>query len=371
MKIKGAVVKEKGADFEIIDGIELHELGPTDLRIHMVASGICHSDEELRKGDNRPYPAILGHEGAGIVESIGKDVVGFEVGDQVLLTFYADGTCRKCLQGKAAECLNFGKNNIIGTRPDGDALFTLDGENIATLYNQSSFTTTTVVNQRNAVKVDKDLDLRILAPLTCGYMTGAGTVFNSIQPKPGDTMAIFGTGAVGIGALLAGKIVGCSKVIAVDIVPERLELAKELGATHTINSKEVDPVAAIKEITDGLGVDLAVDTTGVAAVMANSIDVLGVGGKTTLIAVTSKSIEVYPGALLGGSKSIMSILMGGATPQIDLPRLVDYYRAGKFPIDKTIKYYDFEQINEANRDSNTGKTIKPVLVIDKTYQPGL
>lgn len=371
MKIKAAVVPEVGAQFEIRDNIDLHEVGPTDLQIHMVASGICHSDEAIRKGDaSLGYPVILGHEGAGIVEKVGSEVKNFEVGDHVILSFYSDGTCDNCLKGMPTKCRSYAQYNLSGVRADGEDHFQENGQHISDMFNQSSFTTTTVVDQRNAVKIDKSFDLRKVGPLGCGYVTGSGTVLNTLKPKPGDTIAVFGTGAVGLAAMMAGRISGCIKVIAVDIVPERLELAKELGATHTINSKQEDAVAKIKELTGGYGVDWTVDTTGLPAVIKNAISTLAQGGTCAAIAVTPHLIELSTwNDLCVDDKKVVGVNMGDSIPQIDIPRLLEFYKLGWFDFDKTEKFYDFEEINQANADSVSGKTIKPVLIIDKDYQP--
>ena len=372
MKIKAAVVDEKGADFKIRDDVELAPMGPDDLQVHMVASGICHSDEALRIGDAViGYPIVLGHEGSGIVEKVGPEVTQFKPGDHVVLSFYACGNCKNCLKGIPTQCLNYAHNNLSGTRPDGSAHFTENGKPVADMFDQSSFTTTTVVRERNAVKVDKDLDLRKLGPLGCGYVTGSGTVLNTLKPKPGDTIAVTGTGAVGLAAMMAGKISGCTKVIAIDIVDFRLELAKELGATDVVNSKTEDPVAAVKKLTGGLGVDWAVDTTGVKAVMEDTIQMLAQGGTTATIAVTPHHIDVDTwNDLCVNDKKIVGVNMGDSIPQIDVPRLIEFYKQGMFDFDKTEKFYQFDQINEANADSRSGKTIKPVLIIDKDYVPG-
>ena len=371
MKIKAAVVPEVGAQFEIRDNIDLHEVGPTDLQIHMVASGICHSDEAIRKGDaSLGYPVILGHEGAGIVEKGGSVVKNFEVGDHGILSFYSDGTCDNCLKGMPTKCRSYAQYNLSGVRADGEDHFQENGQHISDMFNQSSFTTTTVVDQRNAVKIDKSFDLRKVGPLGCGYVTGSGTVLNTLKPKPGDTIAVFGTGAVGLAAMMAGRISGCIKVIAVDIVPERLELAKELGATHTINSKQEDAVAKIKELTGGYGVDWTVDTTGLPAVIKNAIAALAQGGTCAAIAVTPHLIELSTwNDLCVDDKKVVGVNMGDSIPQIDIPRLLEFYKLGWFDFDKTEKFYDFEEINQANADSVSGKTIKPVLIIDKDYRP--
>lgn len=371
MKIKAAVVEKKGGPFVIKDDVELSEMQADDLQIHMVASGICHSDEALRKGDAEiGYPIVLGHEGSGIVEKVGPEVKNFKVGDHVVLSFYGCGNCENCLKGMPTRCLNYAANNLSGVRPDGSDHFTEDGHRVSDMFDQSSFTTTTVVRERNAVKVPKNLDLRRLGPLGCGYVTGSGTVLNTLKPKPGETIAVFGTGAVGLAAMMAGKISGCTTVIAVDVVDSRLQLAKELGATDTINSKNENAVAKIKELTDGKGVDYAVDTTGVTKVMEDSIQALAQGGTTATIAVTANHIDLDTwNDLCTNDRSIIGVNMGDSIPQVDIPRLIKFYQMGMFDFDKTEKFYPFEQINEANADSGSGKTIKPVLVIDEQYKP--
>lgn len=313
--------KKAGDPFTFEDDIELHKVGPTDLLVHLVASGICHSDEAIRSGEaSVGWPAILGH---------------------------------------------------VGVRPDGDYNFSKDGHPISNMLNQSSFATATVVEQRNAIKVDKALDLRKLGPLGCGYVTGSGTVLNALQPRPGQTIAVFGTGAVGLAAMMAAKISGCTKIIAIDRNNPRLDLAKELGATDTINTNNTDPVKTIKELTNGYGVNFSIDTTGAPAITKAAIDSLTTGGTCAGVAVTSNTVNISEWSDLSAfDKHFIGVLMGDSIPQLDIPRLVEFYKLGWFPFDKTEKFYDFSQINEANEDSKSGKVIKPVLIIDKEYQPG-
>lgn len=372
MKIKAAVVDKMGAPFDIRDDVELADMQPDDLQIHMVASGICHSDEAIRKGDSViGYPIILGHEGAGIVEKVGSEVKDFKPGDHVILSFYGCGNCINCLKGKPTKCLHYAANNLSGVRPDGSAHFTEDGHQVDDMFDQSSFTTTTVVRERNAVKVPKDLDLRKLGPLGCGYVTGSGTVFNTLKPEPGSTIAVAGTGAVGMAAMMAGKISGCTDVIAIDRNEDRLSLAKELGATATINTSKVDMVQAVKDLTNGLGVDYLVDTTGATKVIQDSIQALAQGGTLAAIAVTANHIDINTwDDLCPSDRTIVGVNMGDSIPQVDIPRLIKFYKLGMFDFDKTEKFYNFDQINEANADSVSGKTIKPVLIIDPDYVPG-
>lgn len=372
MKITAAVVDHKGGDFEIRNDIDLADMGPQDLLVKIVASGICHSDEAIRKGDAViGYPVILGHEGSGIVQKVGSEVHEFKPGDHVVMSFSACGHCINCLRGIPTRCLNYAKINLSGVGQDGKPQFTENGKPICNMFNQSSFATYTVVRERNCVKVDKSLDLRKLGPLGCGYVTGSGTVFNSLQPHPGSTIAVVGTGAVGLAAMMAGVISGCSVVAGVDINDDRLKLAKELGATDIVNSAKNDMVQALKNLTGGHGFDYIVDTTGVTKVMENCVNSLAQGGTLAAIAVTPHHMDVDTwNGLSTSDRKIIGVNMGDAIPQVDVPRLIGYYKRGMFDFDKTEKFYDFKDINKANADSVSGKTIKPVLVIDPDYKPG-
>lgn len=259
---------------------------------------------------------------------------------------------------------------MAGVREDGShTIFKKDGTPVANIFSQSSFATHALVNVNNITKVDDDVDLRLVGPLGCGFATGAGTVTNGLKPRANSSIAVFGTGAVGLGAMMAAIIEGCTTVIAIDIHDSRLELAKELGATHTINSMTEDLNERIKEITGGKGVDYSIDTTGVSAVMKSSIDVLAVRGVAAPIAVTPNTLELNTSQdLVPTNRTIIGVLMGDSIPQITIPQLIEYYKKGQFPIDILVKYYKFEDINQAAADSNSGKTIKPVVIIDETYR---
>lgn len=373
-QITGAVIEELNAPFkletlEVDDQPKAHEV-----LVHIVASGICHSDEAVRNGSagDYAYPGVVGHEGAGIVEKVGSSVTTVKEGDHVILSYDYDGTCRHCLTGHPSSCINWGKLNFAGVRPDRSVAFTReDGSPIHNFFNQSSFTTETLVQERNITVIDKDIDLRKVGPLGCGFVTGSGTVFNGLNPKEGTTIAIVGTGAVGSAALMAAKIKGCSKIICVDIHDSRLEMAKELGATDTINSLNEDWVDKVHEITNGEGVDFAIDTTGISAIMHQAITALASGGHLAPIAVTAKTLEFMPwNEITALQKHVDGVLMGDAIPQIGIQTLIDFWQAGEFPFDKLEKFYTFDQVNEANQASNDGSVIKPVMVIDQDYVPG-
>ncbi|PTM23163.1 aryl-alcohol dehydrogenase [Lactobacillus sp. PFC-70] len=370
-EVQAAVVEATNGAFEIKNVLVDDQPGPNEVLVHIVASGICHSDEAVRVGDAGaiPLPIVLGHEGAGIVEKVGGSVTGINVGDHVVLSYDYDGTCDNCLAGMPASCENWTVLNMGGRRPNGDATFTTKkGQAVGNFFNQSSFSTTTLVQDRNVTVVGKDVDLRKVGPLGCGFVTGSGTVFNTLKPEPGSTMAIFGTGAVGAGALMAAKIAGCSQIISVDIKPNRLATAKEIGATDTVNSAEVDPVKAIKDLTGGHGVDYAVDTTGISSVMKQSVDALGINGVMAPLAVSPKELSLVPfGDLVAEQKSVVGVLMGNAVPQIEIKRLINFWQKGLYPFDKLEKTFKFSQINQADQASTSGAVIKPVLIMDEDY----
>lgn len=370
MKITAAVVNGVNEDYQL-EELNLGELYPDEVVVKMVASGICHSDEALRIGDAEyPMPAVFGHEGAGIIEKVGSAVKNFKVGDQVVMAYNYCGTCPSCRTGHPSSCNQWTVLNFGGTRPDGSyTFFKADGTPVSNFFTQSSFTTHTITNVNNLIKIEPEADLRLVGPLGCGLLTGFGTVVNGLNPKTSSSIAVFGTGAVGLGALMAAKIEGCSTIIAIDIHDSRLESARELGATHTINSRTENLAERIAEITSDQGVHYSVDTTGISSVMKASIDVLAIGGVSAPVAVTPNSIEFNTFMdLVMANRKLIGVLMGDAVPQITIPQLIQYHKEGKFPFDKLVKFYKFNEINQAAADSNSGHTIKPILIIDENYR---
>ncbi|KRM44856.1 Aryl-alcohol dehydrogenase [Lentilactobacillus parabuchneri] len=251
-QITGAVIEELNAPFkletlEVDDQPKAHEV-----LVHIVASGICHSDEAVRNGSagEYPYPGVVGHEGAGIVEKVGDQVTTVKEGDHVILSYDYDGTCRHCLTGHPSSCVNWAKLNMEGVCPDGSVAFTReDGSPIHNFFNQSSFTTETLVQERNVTVIDKTIDLRKVGPLGCGFVTGSGTVFNGLNPKEGTTIAIVGTGAVGSAALMAAKIKAAQRLFALIFMTHvwkwprnlvqriRLIVSTKIGSTRSTKSQ--------------------------------------------------------------------------------------------------------------------------------------
>lgn len=370
MKITAAVVNKANEEYAF-ETVTLSEIQPDEVIVKMVASGICQSDEGIRTGKvDFPLPAVLGHEGAGIIEKVGAAVTEFAVGDQVVMAYDYCGSCGHCRTGHPSSCEQWPARNMFGVRPDGSHIFFKeDGTPITNFFYQSSFATYTVTRVNNLIKVDPDVDLRFVGPLGCGLLTGFGTVVNGLKPETGSSIAVFGTGGVGFGSLMAAKIEGCETIIAIDIHDARLEMAKELGATHTINSLTENLAEQIGEITGGKGVNYSIDTTGIPAVIKASVGVLSIGGTTAPIAITNQETPINTTLELAiANRSIKGILMGDAIPQMAVPQLIRYYNQDKFAFDKLVKFYKFDDINQATADSNSGATIKPVLIIDETYR---
>lgn len=364
MKITAAVVRELGAPLEFAE-LELEDLRPNEVRVRLVATGVCHTDALVRDGVlPSALPIVLGHEGAGIVEGVGDEVTSVEVGDHVVLGFNSCGNCAQCLAHHPAYCVDFPPLNFGGTRPDGTTSLKDDGSSVSShFFGQSSFATHANVPERSVAKVSSTVPLELLGPLGCGITTGAGTVLNVLKPDPGSSIVIFGAGAVGNAALLAAAYAECSTIIMVDIIPHRLELARELGATHVINGAKESTVARIKEIT-GLGAQFAVDTTGAPTVFRQMIDALAPQGFAALVGAAAAGTEakIDIGSFLVNSPTITSVIEGDAVPQTFIPFLVDLYEEGRFPFDRLVKAYPFADINRAFSDSEHGTTIKPILV---------
>lgn len=361
MEIKAAVTHNKGDEFKV-ESAHIAEPAFDEIRVKIVASGVCHTDMVARDEGIAPYPIVLGHEGAGIIEAVGSGVTDLQAGDHVVLSFAHCGRCGHCLTGHPTVCEVFNNLNFGGAMDDGSHRITQNDTELATFFGQSSFATHAIAKARNAVKVDRDVDLALLGPLGCGIQTGAGTVLNRLQPEFGSSIVIYGAGAVGLSAVMAAKIIGCQFIIAVDVHDNRLELAKELGATHTLNGNNVDVVEEITRLT-GTGSHYAVETTGVPAVVKQALNALRPLGTVAIVGVTPEvNIDVH-NEIMAEGKSMIGVIEGDSIPRVFIPQLVAYYKAGHFPFDKLVKFYSFEQINEAFADSASGATIKPVLKI--------
>jgi aryl-alcohol dehydrogenase len=362
MKIKAAVVRQKGGPF-LLEDLDLDEPREDEVLVRIAGAGLCHTDLAARDQHlPSPLPIVLGHEGSGIVEKVGRSVKRVSPGDHVVLSYLSCGICPLCRKGKENYCVNTGLLNFGGIRPDGSTTLRNNGEPVhGSFFSQSSFASFALASERNTVKAPKDVAIEILGPLGCGIQTGAGGVINSLRPEAGSSLAVFGTGGVGMGAILAAVVSGCATIIAVDVKESRLRLARQFGATHAIDPNLQDPVQMIREIT-GLGVDYVLDTTGIPSLIAQAVESTTLAGKCGLIGLTSADaqISLAVGTILRG-RCVFGIIEGDAVPDLFIPRLIELYKEGRFPFDKMITFYDLEKINEAALDSENGKTLKAVL----------
>ena len=359
MQINAAVSKGAGSEF-VPATLRLDELRPDEILVRTVAVGMCHSDLTARA--LFPDGAVLGHEGAGVVEAAGAAVTGVAPGDHVVLSFDHCGHCRQCLRGRPYRCLNFGLANFSGVRPDGSHVLH-DGDTPVggSFFGQSSFAGHCIATERNAVKVDRDLPLDKLAPLGCGVITGCGTVLNALRPEPGSSLVVFGVGAVGLSALLGGVISRVGTLIAVDVVPERLSLAGKLGATHVIDGRGEDVLGQVRDITGG-GADYAVEASGVATVARTAVSSVPEGGSVALVGIADLAADIslsHYEVVMG--RSVSGITEGSSVPQLFIPSLIGLWQRGEFPFDQMISTYPFTAINAAMSDSLAGTAIKPVL----------
>ena len=359
MKIQAAITHVQGKAFAI-EEVNLSAPKSNEVLVKIVATGVCHTDAVARDLGISPYPIVLGHEGAGIVEQTGENVTSLAVGDHVVMSFAHCGQCENCLTGHPTVCSRFNDLNFGGRMEDHTHRLHQGDTALSTFFGQSSFGTHVVAHERNVVKVDKDVDLALLGPLGCGIQTGAGTVLNRLKPAFGTSIAIFGCGAVGLSAVMAAKIAGCQHIFAIDVHDSRLELARELGATDILNGKHVDVGKEIKNATGG-GTHYAVESTGVPPVVRQCLQALRPLGQAAIVGVTPEmNIDVH-NDLMAEGKSMIGVIEGDSVPRVFIPKLVEFYKAGKFPFDKLVKFYRFDEINQAFEDSGKGVTVKPIL----------
>jgi aryl-alcohol dehydrogenase len=360
MDIEAAVVRNPGGPF-LHERLKLDEPRPDEVLVKVIATGLCHSDiTAMHFHFPPPAPVVLGHEGAGIVERVGANVTHVAPGDHVVLSFNNCGECSNCAAGHVAYCENFFPLNLNGRRVDGSE--TLHGERGAVggcFFGQSSFANYALAHKRNTVKVRKDAPLELLGPLGCGIQTGAGAVLNVLQPEPGSSFALFGCGGVGLAALMGAKIAGCNPIIAVDKIASRLELARRLGATLTIDASKENPVETIAGLG---GAQYVIEATGLPGVIAQAIQATRSRGVCGVLGVPKPDETVTLNIMQAFSgRTIMGIIEGDADPHVFIPYMVDKFMSGELPLDLLAKFYSLDEINEAVADSSSGAVVKPIL----------
>jgi aryl-alcohol dehydrogenase len=367
MKITAAVVPARSAPFEL-QTLDLAGPRADEVLVRIVATGMCHTDLHARDGyfPNLPFPIVCGHEGAGIVEEVGAAVSDLAPGDPVVISFPWCGDCEPCRADKPSYCVSGRALKSSGRRADGSFPMSRDGAPVySCFFQQSSFANFAVAPAKDVVKIHRDAPLELLGPLGCGLQTGAGAVINVMQPRAGQGIAIYGVGGVGLAGLMAAKIAACDPIIAVDRLPERLKLARELGATHVLESRGAETLAEIRKITGG-GTHFALETSAVPEVFRLAVDGLRGLGTCVLVGSARAGTEVsFEMPVLQGGRTVRGVVQGDSRPRDFIPQLVDLFMAGKMPLDRLMTSYDFAAINQAAADATSGATIKPVLKLPR------
>ena len=346
-----------------IEDTQIDDPGDHEVRVRTVASGVCHSDYHYIEGTlPMGIPAILGHEAAGVVEQVGAKVTHVQLGDHVIACGSAFcGECRQCLTGHANRCTQ----RPFRTMEDAPRV-TLDGQRVhSSASNISSFAEEMLLTENGIVKIDKDIPLDAAALVGCGVITGVGAALNAAKVAPGSTVAVFGCGGIGLSAIQGAYIAGARQIIAVDLMEDKLKTAREFGATHIVNAGEVDPVEAIHELSGG-GVDYSFEAIGVAKVVEQCVNALGIGGTATIIGVVpaDHTIEIG-GRMLFGEKKLQSTTMGSNRFRIEMPKLLDLYRQGRLKLDEMISLRGpLEDVNEMFERMTRGEVARQVIMFD-------
>jgi aryl-alcohol dehydrogenase len=354
VKITAALSHSAQSSFTL-EGVELDEPRSDEILVQIAASGICHTDLTFKAQSQGR--AVFGHEGAGVVQRVGDQVTGVRPGDRVVLSYRSCGECRQCVGGARAYCSRSGRLNMSGGRMDGSPTLSQNGTRLfGCFFGQSSFAQYALASADNAVVVDDSVDLALAAPLGCGFQTGAGAVLNVLVPQPDSQLAVFGTGGVGLAAVMAAKATGVQSIIAVDPVAARRAKAAELGATRTVDPSNEDVASIVRGSTHAL------DTTANAAVIATALGGLRQRGTLVLVGLGTGHGSINLDDLMLGGKVIRGCIEGDSDPHAFIPRLLDLHRQGLFPMEALVRTYPAHDINQAVADSRSGVSIKPVLL---------
>jgi Zn-dependent alcohol dehydrogenase len=376
MKVQGAVLHEMGLPAPYaqsrplkIETLDLDPPGPGELRVKLRAAGLCHSDLSVIDGSRpRVMPMVLGHEAAGEVVELGPNTDGFAVGDLVVFSFVPTcGHCLPCASGRAALCEPGAAANVAGTLLGGarrwhDAAH----QDLNHHLGVSAFAEQTVVSARSAVKVDKSLPPEIAALFGCAVMTGVGAVVNTAKVAAGESVAIFGLGGVGLAALLGAVAAGAHPIVAVDVLPSKLEMAKALGATHTLLAAKDEVAATVRALTGG-GVHYAIETVGSEQVLMQAYAATRRGGTTVTVGLPhpQKLFSVPAVSLVAEERTVKGSYMGSAVPSRDLPRFIALYQAGRLPVDRLLTHrLKLDEINTAFDRLAKGEAVRQVIVFD-------
>ena len=362
MKAQAAVAHGSGF---VIQDIDLDEPRDDEVLVAIAGVGLCHTDLVFAEETGfLELPAVLGHEGSGVVQAVGSNVTKVGVGDRVAMSFRSCGGCDRCASGDPAYCRTMPLLNYTGKRDDGSKSIRDETNEISgNFFGQSSFANLALSYERNLVLVPDDVPLELMGPLGCGIQTGVGSVLRSLKATPGSSLLIIGGGSVGLSAVMGAAIAGCSPIILAEPMANRRTLAQELGATHVIDPTAVDMVGAVRELV-GFGVDYALDTTGIPAVQEAVLGALGSKGVFGVVGVAPPGTKTPGdvGTLMTFGHTIKGIIEGDSDPDEFIPELIGYYKAGQLPLEKLIRTYPLADINRAVAEQASGDCVKPILI---------
>jgi len=361
-----AVIIEGRNEQVRVDEVEVGEPADDEVRIKMAASGVCHSDQSVIDGTiDRAYPIILGHEGAGVVDAVGAHVTSLKKGDHVVLAYIPQcGKCYYCTTGKPNLCETSSFTGQ-GYLPNGNRPITRGGEPISMMTGLATMSEMTIVHETSAIPISPDIPLEKAALVGCGVMTGVGAAINTAEVQAGSSVAVFGSGGIGLNVIQGAAMAGANKIIAVDTNPLKLEFALRFGATHTVDASEEDAVDRIKQMTDGRGADYAFEAIGNATVMRQAYDSTRKAGTVAVIGIAKAddNISIPAGTLVREEKRIVGSFYGSTRQRVDLPRMFELYQSGHLKLDELItKTYAIDDAQEAFDDLVAGKNARGVLV---------
>lgn len=366
MKARGAVLFEAGRALEVCD-IDVAPPRAGEVLVKMAAAGVCHTDLHVMQGKlAAPLPAVLGHEGAGVVAEVGPGVTSLEAGDRVVpLWRLSCGRCECCRRGKPALCPEGTRIRNTGRLPDGTSRLSHRGQEIRHYAGVSTFCEYSVVPEGALLKLEHDVPLDRAALLGCAVVTGVGAVTHAARVQPGDTVAVFGAGGVGLNVIQGARAAGAATIVAIDLHPAKLDLARAFGATHTIEARGETTVESVRLVTDGRGVDFAFDAVGSPLTVRQGFDVLARAGKLVVLGISREEVSLPLGPMVFEERQVVGSFYGSGRPREDIPALAEMYLQGKLKLDELLtRRYRLDEINEAFAALDRGEVARSVVVFD-------
>ena len=350
-----------------IQDVELEAPRAGEVRVRMGASGVCHSDLSIQNGTLMgSFPMVLGHEGAGVIEEVGDGVTGLEIGDHIVVSWVPQcGQCFFCKKGQGFLCEAGQMAMITGGLLDGTTRFSRNGEPIKQMACSGTFSEQAVIPAIGAVKIPNDVPLEIGALIGCGVLTGVGAALNTANIREGDTVAVIGCGGVGLNVIQGARIAGADEIIAIDMLPNKLDMAKQFGATTLVNAGDGDPVGQVMDLTNARGVDVAFEVIGLKQTIEQTIMMTRRGGEAVLVGVPRMEVMLELPAFFGVvlmSKTVKGCWYGSSNVQQDVPRLLEYYQRGELMLDELIsRRIKVDEVNDAFTAMEAGEVARSVI----------